>query len=219
MSSPEQILSDFMDAWNAGRRPRVREYLERVPEGPQRDELADEISTWLEVAPTPAYSEAIRERIRSEPIVQQVFATVGEDKSAWPAVLPGLRRRAGLSIADVATRVVEALGLGGADEARRAASYLEQMERGELEADRVSRRLLDALGRFLGIDGKALADLGGQARSRLRPAAAGGTFFRADDGSGDWVAQDIDVLSRAAMAEAPPPMDELDRLFCGGPDA
>ena len=219
MSSPEQVLSEFMDAWNAGRRPRVREYLERVPEGPQRDELADEISTWLEVAPTPAYSEATRAEIRAEPIVQQVFATVGDDKSAWPAVLPGLRKRAGLSIRDLATRLVDGLGLGGADETERAAAYLEQMERGELESDRVSRRLLDALGRLLGIDGKSLADFGGRPPIRLLTDAAGGTFFRADADTGDWLAQDIDVLSRAAMADAPPPMDELDRLFCGGPDA
>ena len=194
MSSPEQVLSEFMDAWNAGRRPRVREYLDRVPEGPQRDELADEISTWLEVAPTPAYSEATRAEIRAEPIVQQVFATVGDDESAWPAVLPGLRARAGLSVRDLAARVVEGLGLGGTDDVDRAAGYLEQMERGDLQADRVSRRMLDALGRLLGIEGRSLADMGGQARGGLRPAAAGGTLFRADEGSGDWVAQDIDVL-------------------------
>ena len=44
---PEQVLSDFIDAWNAGGRPRVRDYLARVPEA-ERDALADEISTWLE---------------------------------------------------------------------------------------------------------------------------------------------------------------------------
>jgi hypothetical protein len=30
---------------------------------------------------------------------------------------------------------------------------------------------------------------------------------------------DIEALSRAALTPAPPPMDELDRLFLGGPDA
>ena len=34
------------------------------------------------------------------------------------------------------------------------------------------------------------------------------------------IAEDIDALSRAALAPAPPssPMDELDRLFLGGPN-
>ena len=35
----------------------------------------------------------------------------------------------------------------------------------------------------------------------------------------DAIPDDIEVLSRAAMAPAPPPMDELDRLFTGGPEA
>jgi hypothetical protein len=56
MSTIDQILSEFIDAWNAGQRPRMREYLGRVPEGPQRDELAQQLSTWLEMAPTPTFS-------------------------------------------------------------------------------------------------------------------------------------------------------------------
>ena len=60
MSTNDQVLSDFIDAWNAGRRPRVREYLARLPDGPERDELADQITTWLEVAPTPAYDDETR---------------------------------------------------------------------------------------------------------------------------------------------------------------
>jgi hypothetical protein len=31
--------------------------------------------------------------------------------------------------------------------------------------------------------------------------------------------EDLEALSQAAMAPAPPPMDELDRLFVGGADA
>ena len=32
-ATPEQLLSDFMDDWNAGRRPDVRAYLEQLPAG------------------------------------------------------------------------------------------------------------------------------------------------------------------------------------------
>jgi hypothetical protein len=217
MSRSDQVLSDFMDAWNAGRRPRVREYLARVPEGDERDALADQIGTWLEVAPAPQLSDEARARIRAEPVVQAVFSAVGDDAGAWPVTLPRLRQRAGLGVRELAGRLVERLGLGGASEADRAAGYLERMEQGELRPDRVSRRLLDALGELLGVSGQALADLGGG--GAMRPAAAGGTLFRAGEQGGDWFATDIDVLSRAALTEAPAPMDELDRLFCGGPDA
>jgi hypothetical protein len=216
MSSPEHVLSAFIDAWNAGRRPRAREYLARVPDGPARDELAERITTWLETAPTPAYDESTRAQIRSEPIVQRVFAAVGDDAGLWPQVIPELRARSGLSIGQVAARIVARFHLAPGNE-RRAADYLERMERGELEPSRVSRRLLDALGDVFGASGRTLADAG-LLGGALRPAAAGGTLFRADEDTGDWIAEDIEALSRAAMAPAPAPQDEVDRLFLGGPE-
>lgn len=209
MSHSDQVLSDFIDAWNAGQRPRVREYLSRVDDGEDRDELAEAISVWLATAPPAALSDDARAAVRAEPIVQRVLG----DEGAWASLLPQLRSRAGLSLRDVASRLAERFSVG--DEAR-AAAYLEQMERGELAPDRVSRRLLDALGGLLGVSGASLRDLGG---GTLRPAAAGGTLFRAGEDRAEWVAQDIDALSRAAMTPAPAPMDELDRLFLGGPDA
>jgi hypothetical protein len=55
----------------------------------------------------------------------------------------------------------------------------------------------------------------------LRPAepAPGQALFRAERQPGESFEEDLDALSRAAIAPAPPPMDELDRLFVGGPDA
>ena len=217
MTRSDQVLSDFMDAWNAGRRPRVREYLARVPEGAERDELAEQLGTWREVAPAPRLSDEARAAIRAEPVVQAVMRAVGDDAGAWPATLPRLRERAGLGVRDLAARLVDRLALGGTAEADRAAGYLDRMERGELRSDRVSRRLLDALGDLLGVSGQALADLGGG--GALRPAVASDMLFRADGEQGDEIMADIDVLSRAAVTAAPAPMDELDRLFCGGPDA
>jgi hypothetical protein len=217
MSNTEQVLSDFIDAWNAGRRPRVREYLARVPEGPSRDDLADQISTWLELAPAPQYTSATRAQIRDEPIVRSVFGAVGEDAGLWPAVIPQLRARAGLSVGDLASRLVERFALGGGSK-ERTADYLERMERGELEASRVSRRLLDALGDLLGASASTLADAG-MLGTGPRLASPGGTLFRAEEEPRDWVAQDIETLSRAGLTPAPAEMDELDRLFMGGADA
>ena len=77
MTDRDRILSEFIDAWNAGRRPRARQYLARVPEGPQRDELADRLAIWLETAPAPRHDAATREAIRADPIVQSVLAAVG----------------------------------------------------------------------------------------------------------------------------------------------
>jgi transcriptional regulator with XRE-family HTH domain len=217
MTTVDALLSDFIDAWNAGRRPRVRDYLARAPEGPLRDELADLIGFWLETAPAPALDEAARARVRAEPAVSQVLGAAGADAGLWPRLVPGLRAKAGLTIGEVAARIVERFGLGRGDE-ERAVDYLERMERGELEPARVSRRLLDALADLLGASAATLTDAGALGQS-WRPAAAGGTLFRADADAGDWVAADIEALSRAAMAPAPRELDELDRLFVGGPDA
>jgi transcriptional regulator with XRE-family HTH domain len=216
MTQTDQVLSDFIDAWNAGRRPRVREYLSRVPEGAARDALAEQITTWLEVAPAPEYSEATRAEIRAEPVVQHVLSAVGDDAGLWPQVIPQLRARAGLSVAQVAARLVARFSLGSGNE-ERTADYLQRLERGELEPTRVSRRLLCALAELLGVSPGTLRDAG-VLGAGLRPAAAGGTLFRAGDDAGDWVAHDIETLSRAAMTPAAEPMDELDRLFAGGPE-
>jgi hypothetical protein len=214
MSNPEQVLSDFIEAWNAGERPRVLDYLSRVPEG-ERDDLASSMSTWLEVAPTPPYDESVRAAIRADPAVQATFAAVGPG-GAWPATLPVLRERAGLDLRGLAARLVERLGLGGSPGgADRAAGYLGDMERGELGPDRVSRRLLDALGGVLGVSGSALADLGAAVTPRPAPGAV---LFRAD-AVPDAFAEEIEVLSRAALTPEPDPPDELDRLFLGGPGA
>jgi transcriptional regulator with XRE-family HTH domain len=197
MSTHEQLLSEFIDDWNNGHRPRVREYLARLPDGPERDELADQITSWLEVARTPAYDEETRSQIRSEPIVAGALA----------GPVPALRARAGLSISELAARLTDRLSLDRAD-APRAAGYLERLESGDLDPARVSHRLLDALGALLGVPGRALAE--------PRPAAA--AIFRAEPDAADRVRDDIEVLSRAALSPAPPPMDELDRLFTGGPE-
>lgn len=218
IATPEQLLSDFIDDWNAGRRPNARAYMEKLPAGAARDELLEQIGEWLAIAPTPAFDEQTRAAIRAEPVVQRVFAAVGEDAGLWPQVLPTLRERSRLSLAQLASRVTERFGLG-ASEAARAETYLERLERGELDASRISRRLVDAVADALGVTPGSLADAGSFGRS-MRPAAAGGALFRRTGDGDDWVAQDLELLS-AAAAEPPPaqPLDELDRLFLGGPEA
>jgi transcriptional regulator with XRE-family HTH domain len=150
--------------------------------------------------------------------VRAVLAATSSEAGLWPELLPRLRGRAGLAVRDLAARVVATFGLAGEEE--RTRDYLERMERGELEASRVSRRLLDALGAALGVTGDTLAEAGDLRSGLARPAAASaGTLWRADGAPSDALADEFAALSRAAMAPAPTPMDELDRLFTGGPDA
>ncbi len=210
MSVIEQILGEFIDAWNAGRRPRIEDYLERASEA-DRDELAAQLATWLEIAPTPSYDEPTSAAVSSEPALLRALETAATIRSPLSARLPTLRERAGLAVRDVAQRLVAIFGL---EDEQRAAAYLEQIERNEIDSSRLSRRLLDALAAILGADRDQLT-VG-------RPAmAAGQAFYRAEKDTNRWIAEDLDALSRAALAPAPAsnPMDELDRLFLGGPDA
>ncbi len=210
MTAIEQILGEFVDAWNAGRRPDVGAYLERAPES-ERDELAAQLATWLQIAPTPDYDAATRAAISDEPALRTAMEAAATLRSPLSVRLPTLRERAGLAVSDVARRLVAVFDL---DDEQRAAGYLEKIERDELDPRRLSRRLLDGLAAILGAD-----------RDQLGvgpPAFAGGqAFFRAEEDADRWIAEDIDALSRAALAPAPAssPMDELDRLFVGGPDA
>ncbi len=189
MSTPDRVLADFVDAWSAGRRPRVLDYLARVPGAAERDELADRIAAWLLVAPAPVLDDVTRAQIRREPVVAGVLRAADELAGAWPQLVSRLRARAGLSVRDVAARIVERFGLRSEDTGR-TEGYLVQLERGALEPSRVSHRLLDALGETIGAGGRALRDAA-TFGAGLQPAA-----------SPRWRAEE----------------DELDRLFTGGPD-
>ncbi len=214
MSTIDRLFSEYVDAWNRGEDPRVEDTLARA-EPDERDALRSLLADWLAIAPTPALQPAAAAAVAADPILRAALDATGRDAGAWPELLPRLRERAGLSVRAVAERITGVFGLGGQEE--RAAARLEQMERGELDASRVSRRLLDALGTVLGVPGDELAEAG---TLRFRPAAAPRALFRADDGAPrPALAEDFRALAAAAARPAPPPMDELDRLFLGGPTA
>lgn len=208
MTSIEQLLGEFADAWNAGRRPDVDDYLERAAPA-DRDELAAQIAAWLELAPTPNFDDATRAEIAAEPALVQAFAAAAELRMPVARRVASLRERAGLAIADVAAKLAAAFSL---DDEPRTAAYLERLEADELDERRLSQRLIDGLASILGADARQLAPA-------PAGAAHGHALFRADADSDPWLAEDIDALSRAALTPAPAgEMDELDRLFLGGPD-
>jgi hypothetical protein len=138
MTTTDRLLSEFIDAWMAGRRPDVDEYLERA--GPDyRPELEEAIDAFLDTAPIPRYDEAILAQLRADPDVQAMA-----DAVSWETVMPRLRKRAGLGLTDLAAALRRTFGWDDAGE-RKAATYLEQLEQGALPPDRVSRRVRDAL--------------------------------------------------------------------------
>ena len=208
MSTTGELLGQFIEAWNAGERPDLRDFLTRAPEG-ERERLAELVGTWLDLAPTPAYGEAALAEIAREPALTRALEALETEPPAVAQQVASLRERAGLAVADVATRLARLFEL---DDEQRAAAYIERLESGELDSTRLSRRLLAGLAAILGAERDEL---------ELRPAlATGQTFFRAGEERDEAVAAGIDALSRAALAPAPggEPMDELDRLFTGGPE-
>src|SRR4051812_29019216 len=105
-STREQVLSEFVDAWNSGQRPDVDEYIARVP-AEEQVALGEELATFLTFAPAPAYPEDALAAVRAE------IAAVGveDGRTLFAALLTRLRDRVGLSTVEVAGDLVGRLGL------------------------------------------------------------------------------------------------------------
>lgn len=208
--SADQILSQFIDAWNAGERPDVDDYVARAAEN-DRAELAEQLIAFLSVAPTPAYSDETLAAIRAEALAGTAPGPV------LPQLLARLRARLGLTPPELAEKVVGELGL--ADDAQpKAAGYLERLERGTLDPAGVSRRVFDALARVFAVPRSELegaADLGGWLAPVAAPAAA--PVFRAERrAAAEQVSDHLEVLADALRTPARTPRDEVDELFLGG---
>jgi hypothetical protein len=206
---PDRILSDFIDAWNAGRRPDLDEYVARAPE-PEREQLSADIMAFVAFAPTPDYDDAALAAIRAEPIVASAALAVGAPGGLWPALLPRLRERAALSTADLAAGLASLLGLPS-DREPKTRGYLEQLEAGALEPRGLSGRLLDGMARLLGVPRGALEGAGSFGGP---PVAA--ALFRAEGPAAEAVRDDLDVLADALAAPSGTAWDEVDELFLGG---
>jgi hypothetical protein len=205
---PDRILSDFVDAWNAGRRPDLDEHLARAPAG-DREQLLADITAFVAFAPTPDYDDAALAAIRAVPAVAAGAAATAAPGGLWPALLPRLRERAALSTAQLAAGLVGALGLP-ADREPKTRGYLERLEAGELEPRGLSGRLLDALARVLGVP---RADLEG---ASLFGAPAAAALFRAEGPAAETLRADLDVIADALAAPSGAGWDDVDELFRSG---
>src|SRR4051812_34257990 len=91
----EQVLSEFIDAWNRGDRPEVDDYIARVPKEEQHA-LGEELFNFLTFAPTPEYSD------ETLAAIETAAANAKGRTALLPALLAGLRERLGMSTAEVA---------------------------------------------------------------------------------------------------------------------
>ncbi len=175
MSTIDRLFSDFVDAWNRGEDPSVQDGARPGRARRARRAARAALRSGSRSRRRPRCSRRRPRPWRTTRSLRAALEATGREAGAWPELLPRLRDRAGLSVRAVAERLVGVFGLRGQEE--RAVARLEEMERGELDATRVSRRLLDALGTVLGVPGEELAEAG---TLRFRPAAAPSALFRAD---------------------------------------
>ena len=203
MTDADRILTEFTAAWSAGERPDPDAYIDRAaPE--ERHELSRQISMFLAVAPEPEYDAATWAALEADPLAARAAALPLEPEP-WPALLPRLRERAGLSVAQLAER----LGFAPSPRRDKAARYLERMEAGTLEPARVTETLLERLAGALGVPAGALDWRGFPAAPAAPAAAAPAPVYRGAP------AEAVNVLADALLS-GPDPWDEVDELFLGG---
>jgi hypothetical protein len=209
MDKLDRLLNEFVEAWNAGRRPEVDDFVDRAPEA-ERNELAGLIGAFLEIAPTPSYSPEQLDTLRADPLVQAI-GRVAEDEPG-PTPLPRLRERAKLK----REQVVEALArvLGFPDKKTKIQRYYHQLEIGTITPGQVSQRVIDALADILRVTPNDVEQAG--AFFHLSPEPAAEMFLRRDEyGNEIFTTEQLEV----AASRSPVPhedWDEVDRLFLGG---
>jgi transcriptional regulator with XRE-family HTH domain len=202
----DRILSEFIDAWNAGRRPDPDAFLARAAE-PERDTLEHEMLEYVRWAPTPDFDEATVAAIREEPAVAAAFEHHRAPAGSW---LRRAREEASLSTAQLARSLVGSLGLDrkGEDKTR---AYIERAEAGELELSGFSQRLIAALTAALRVPRERF-----EAAIEPLTAARAAPQFRADEVAAEAIRDDLDLMADAMSTRSQRDWDEVDELFRGG---
>jgi hypothetical protein len=201
----DRILSEFIDAWNAGRRPDPDAFLARAAE-PERGELERDMLEYVRWAPTPDFDDATVAAIREEPEVVAAF----ERHRAAAGWLRRAREEASLSTAQLARSLVDSLGLDRKREGKTRA-YLERAEAGELELSGFSQRLIAALTTALRVPRERF-----EAAIEPLTAAPAAPQFRADEVAAEAIRDDLDLMADAMSTRSQRDWDEVDELFRGG---
>lgn len=209
MTNLDRLLAEYIAEHRAGGEADPLVYLDRAPDD-QRIELAERIDAYLARAPRRAFDVAAFAASDAERTAEEIERALAGDSGLWPAILPGLRHRAGLRRGELISRLAGALGVP--DRADRVAGYYHQMEHGLLPSRGVSDRVLEALGAIVGESAAMLRDAGAALHSapgELPPAGA--VFART-------ATSDTPEAAAGAARPVPPAdeWDEVDELFRGG---
>ena len=182
------LFDEYASAYARGERPEAREYLERA--GDDRDKVARLIDVFLQAAPVP----------EPEPEVVELF----EGWLAGDSSLRRLRVARGMTPDRAVEELVDRLGL---DRRKRAKvkRYYHQLEGGQLDPDRVDRRVFAALADALQARASDLTSW------RPRPLSV---EMSAGYAPQERVALDLRAAPAPAF-EAAEDYDEIDGLFLG----
>jgi hypothetical protein len=208
MNSVETLLDEYISEHGRGGEADPVSYLSRAaPE--DRRELALLIDAFLTRAPRTPLSQRPSADPRAEATIDALTRSIGGAAGLWPALLPRLRNRAGLKRRDLVERLAGSLGVG--DRVPKVERYYHEMELGLLPAGGVSDKVLEALGKLLGVTAAELRDAGATIGAGLGSGATQAEAFAR-------------TASITDQAPATPPdstsgsheqWDEVDELFRG----
>ncbi len=206
MMGVDGLFARYVAEHQAGGAADPRAYLARAAPA-ERAQLAALIDAYLARAPRRPFDPSEFAGSTAERTVDELQRALAGQAGLWPALLPALRDRAGLRRGELVQRLSAALGVAGQSE--KVAGYYHAMEQGRLEAERVSDRVLDALGQIVGESADALRSAG-EAITPGPPLLDTGAAF----------ARHASTEPREPAAEPPPETpqagwDEVDWLFRG----
>jgi hypothetical protein len=209
MSDVDRLLREFIEEDRERGPADPLAYLRRL-EGADRAELEALIDGYLARAPRRPFDADAFARSPARGVAEELGRALGGASGTWPALLPRLRHRAQLRRTDVVQRLADELGAGA--QVDKVARYYHEMEQGTLPAAGVSDRVLEALGRVVGVTAQRLREAGRSAGGGA-PGPAGAVAF-ARVGSPD--PRYLEETPPAPAPAATEPPDQIDDLFTSG---
>jgi hypothetical protein len=209
MTSVTRLLAEYVQEHRSGGEADPIAFLERAAPD-QRRELAALIDAYLARAPRSEFDEARFRDSPAEATVDVLQRAITGESGLWPAVLPRLRKRAGLKRRELVLQLAKALGVDAQTE--KVGRYYHEMEQGLLPARGVSDRVLEALATLIGSTASSLRNAG-QAFAGITETQRGGHEAFARATRLDAAVEAGPPATAAPLEEA---RDEVDELFCGG---